>query len=48
MNKEELAKSLAELYPALIPESQKKKNSYYTWMFEAVALGHVCFNQLDN
>jgi len=48
LNKRKLAESLAELYPALLPEFQKKKFSYYTWMFEAVALGHVCSNQLDN
>jgi len=25
-----------------------RKNEYHTRMFEAVALAHVCFNQLDN
>ena len=51
MNKSMLAESLAEIYPALYTEIEREKankNSYYTRMFEAVALGHVCFNQLDN
>jgi Holliday junction resolvasome RuvABC endonuclease subunit len=58
MNKLKLVEALAELYPALLHEAAKeiakaenKKcdwRGYHTWMFEAVALGHVCFNQLDN
>lgn len=48
MNKDRLAESLAEIYPPLFTEFRKEKNSYYTRMFEAVALGHVCFKQLDN
>lgn len=51
MNSRKMAESLSELYPALFPEAQKaksKKDNYYIRMFEAVALGHVCFNQLDN
>jgi Holliday junction resolvasome RuvABC endonuclease subunit len=58
MNKQKLVETLAELYPALFHEAVKEKSKaekkkvqqdgYYTRMFEAVALGHVCFNQLDN
>jgi Holliday junction resolvasome RuvABC endonuclease subunit len=51
LNKRRLSETLAELYPALTPEIEKERksrNSYHTRMFEAVALGHVCFNQLDN
>lgn len=51
MNKKKLVDSLSEHYPILFYEAEierSNKNSYYTRMFEAVALGHVCFNQLDN
>jgi hypothetical protein len=51
MNKKKLVESLGEIYPVLFSEAEKErgnKNSYYTRMFEAVALGHVCFNKLDN
>ena len=51
MNKRKLVESLVEQYPILFPESEKEKankNSYHTRMFEAVALAHICFNQLDN
>lgn len=60
MNKKKLNESIYELYPVLFHEIEKerlrfeknKKRSneriYYTRMFEAVALAHVCFNQLDN
>jgi hypothetical protein len=51
INKKKLAGTLSEIYPALFTEAKKEqanKNSYYTRMFEAVALGHVCFTQLDN
>jgi Holliday junction resolvasome RuvABC endonuclease subunit len=50
LNKRKLAETLAELYPVLtaeIEKERKNRNSYHTQMFEAVALGHVCFNQLD-
>ena len=51
MSKRKLIDSLSEQYPVLFAEAKKEhsnKNSYHTRMFEAVALGHVCFNQLDN
>jgi len=51
MNKEKLMESLVVQYPVLFAEIEKErsnKNTYHTRMFEAVALGHVCFNQLDN
>jgi Holliday junction resolvasome RuvABC endonuclease subunit len=50
-NKEKLSESLFEQYPILFSEMEKErsnKNSYYARMFEAVALAHVCFNQMDN
>ena len=50
-NKEKLTESVFEQYPILFSEMEKErsnKNSYYTRMFEAVALAHVCFNQTDN
>jgi Holliday junction resolvasome RuvABC endonuclease subunit len=50
MNKIQLAELLAEHYPHLYPELEKEltnKNSYYTRMFEAVALGHISLKQID-
>lgn len=50
-NKENLAETLFDQYPILFSEIEKERsnrNSYHTRMFEAVALAHVCFNQLDN
>ena len=60
MNKKGLVDSITELYPILFNEAEKERiqfkqnrkrtreRIYYTWMFEAVALAHVCFNQIDN
>lgn len=49
-NKKELAEVIASKYPELIPELKKEKshkNPYHTRTFEAVALGSMCFHQLD-
>ena len=60
VNKKGLVDSITELYPILFNEAEKERTQfkqnrkrtreriYYTWMFEAVALAHVCFNQIDN
>ncbi|MDA8161947.1 MAG: hypothetical protein M0022_03440 [Desulfobacteraceae bacterium] len=60
VNKKELVDTITELYPILFNEAEKERiqfkqnrkrtreRIYYTWMFEAVALAHVCFNQIDN
>ncbi|MEM2991372.1 MAG: crossover junction endodeoxyribonuclease RuvC [Halobacteria archaeon] len=50
INKEELAELVAKRYPVLFHELNKEKanrNPYYIKMFEATALGSVCFCQLD-
>lgn len=50
-NKRDLAEEIAVRYPFLYPELEREKksrNPYLTRMFEAVALGVVCFNQLDS
>ena len=36
-----------EVHPKTMKQ-KVRKNEYHTRMFEAVALGHVCFNQIDN
>ena len=49
-NKKELMESVAGQYPFLIPELKQEnshKNSYLVRMFEAVALGMVCSNELE-
>ena len=60
VNKKNLVDTVTEIYPILFNEAEKERTQfkqnrkrtreriYYTWMFEAVALAHVCFNQLDN
>ena len=58
MSKEKLMDTMTEVYPILFREAEKERvrfkrkrtqvEFYYTWMFEAVALAHVCFNQIDN
>ena len=60
VNKKGLADTVTEIYQILFNEAEKERTRfkqnrkgtrerfYYTWMFEAVALAHVCFNQLDN
>jgi len=48
-NKKNLAEKMGADYPCLIHELEKEKihkNLYYLRMFEAVALGAVCFNKL--
>jgi len=50
INKKSLAEVLASEYPVLSHEFSKEKsnkNAYHIRMFEAVALGAVCFHQLD-
>jgi len=50
MNKKRLAEIVTSEYPVLLHELNKEKrnkNAYHTRMFEAVALGAVCFHQLD-
>ena len=51
LNKKNLIETIFEQYPVLFSEIEKERSSkkiYHTRMFEAVALAHVCFNQLDN
>ena len=51
INKRELSKILAGEYPELSNElkrEQRNRNSYFTRLFEAVALGHVCLNAIGN
>jgi len=50
MNKKEMAEMLASEYPALLHELEKERshrNPYHLRMFEAVALGSICFHHLD-
>ncbi|MFH1561859.1 MAG: hypothetical protein ABIF11_00360 [Nitrospirota bacterium] len=49
-NKKKLAESMASKYPDLLSELNQEKairNPYYLRMFEAVALGSICFYQID-
>jgi hypothetical protein len=48
INKKELSDVLASEYPALSLELEREKrsrNPYYLRLFEAVALGHICFRK---
>jgi len=50
INRRELAEIVASDYPVLSHDLNKEKtirNPYYIRMFEAVALGSLCFHQLD-
>lgn len=50
INKQRLAELVTSNYPVLSCELEKEKkhrNLYYLRMFEAVALGSMCFHQLD-
>lgn len=50
INKRQLAELVAAEYPALINEFDREtnhKNEYFGRMFEAVALGALCFYSLD-
>lgn len=50
INKKELIEIIVSKYPFLSYELEKEKahkNPYYIRMFEAVALGSICFNRLD-
>jgi len=50
-NKRKMAEIIAAEYPALHGElnlERSNKNPYHLRMFEAVALGAVCFHELDN
>ena len=50
INKKGLAEIIALKYPVLSHEMRKEQtnlNPYYIRMFEAVALGSMCFHQLD-
>jgi len=49
-NKRQMVELIASQYPVLFSELNKEKahkNPYHVRMFEAVALGSVCFYQLD-
>jgi len=51
ITRRELAEMVASEYPILFHEWSKEQanmNPYYVRMFEAVALGSVCFHQLDS
>ena len=51
INRKELAEIVASEYPVLLHELNREKahrNPYHIRMFEAVALGSMCFHQLDN
>lgn len=50
INKKNMSEMVAFHYPVLFNEFNKEKiskNPYYLRMFEAVALGSICFYQLD-
>ena len=50
INKKRLAEIITSEYPELLHELEKEKshkNPYHIRMFEAVALGKICFQQLD-
>jgi Holliday junction resolvasome RuvABC endonuclease subunit len=50
-NKKKMAEIIALEYPVLLRElnsEKRNKNRYHLRMFEAVALGAMCFHQLDN
>jgi len=50
INKRQLAEMITSDYPFLYYALEKEKaiiNPYYARMFEAVALGAICFNYLD-
>lgn len=50
INKREMAEILASEYPVLFHELEREKdnrNPYHIRMFEAVALGSICFHHLD-
>jgi Holliday junction resolvasome RuvABC endonuclease subunit len=50
INKKRLAEIITSEYPELLHELEKEKshkNPYHIKMFEAVALGKICFQQLD-
>jgi len=50
INKKQMAEMIALEYPVLFHELKKEKshkNPYHIRMFEAVALGSICFHHLD-
>jgi len=50
INRSDLMEIIAEKYPVLAHELDRERtiiNPYYVRMFEAVALGSMCFNHLD-
>ncbi len=50
LNKKRLAEEVTQRYPVIIHEyerEKKNKSRYLTRMFEAIALGIVCFNQIE-
>ncbi len=50
-NKRKMAELIAAEYPVLHGElnlEKRNKNPYHLRMFEAVALGAMCFHQMDN
>ena len=50
-NKKRLTEEVAAMYPVVFHEYEREKRNkskYLTRMFEAIALGIVCFNRLDN
>ncbi len=51
INKRQVAKLVVSQYPFLARESEREernKNPYFIRMFEAIALGMVCFEELKN
>jgi hypothetical protein len=51
ISKREMAELVAAQYPFLthtFEKEKRNKNPYFIRMFEAIALGIVCFNQLDH
>jgi len=48
INREKLAELVAQEYPPLYPllsREKKNRNSYYLWLFEAVALGAMAYHR---
>ncbi len=51
INKRHMAELIVAQYPFLthpLEKEKRNKNPYFIRMFEAIALGIVCFNQLDH
>lgn len=51
INKKDLAQLMAAEYPELVPElkrEERNKSPYFVRLFEAVALGRVCLNEIND